>query len=124
LDKNVHFLYQKLQIVVAPLKRYTVLNNYSIGCILILLPTKSTGEFEWDAQEQGVILGAFYYGLVFSLLPGGILAERYSAKWVIFISILGGTLCTFLSPLAARFGGYAAFVAVKVIQGFFQVHMS
>jgi putative Ca2+/H+ antiporter (TMEM165/GDT1 family) len=57
------------------------------------------------------------------MLPGGILAERYSAKWTIFTSILGATLCTFLSPLSARFGGYAAFVAVKVIQGLFQVQI-
>jgi MFS family permease len=55
------------------------------------------------------------------MLVGGMLAERYSAKWVIFTSVLGGTLCTFLSPLAARFGGYAAFIAVKVIQGLLQV---
>ncbi len=24
----------------------------------------STGEFDWDSEEQGVILGAFYYGYI------------------------------------------------------------
>ncbi len=55
------------------------------------------------------------------MLPGGFLAERYSAKWLLFGAFLGGTLCSFLSPLAANLGGSTGFIILKVIQGFLQV---
>ena len=68
-----------------------------------------------------MILGAFFYGYIFTMIPGGYLAERYSAKWVIFLAAFGASVCTLLSPISAQLGGYAGFIAVKVIQGFLQV---
>ena len=79
------------------------------------------GEFDWSAKEQGIVLGAFYYGFVISMLPGGYFSERYSGKWILLISFVGGTLCNFLSPMSARLGGSTGFIALKVIQGFLQV---
>ncbi len=77
--------------------------------------------FDWDAQEQGIILGAFYYGFIVTPLPGGFLAERYGAKWVVFSSLLLASICSLLSPPAAIYGGKPALIAVKVLQGLFQV---
>lgn len=81
----------------------------------------NTGEFDWDAQQQGLVLGAFFYGFIFTMLPGGYLAEKYSSKHVILISALGATLCSFLSPLSAKYGGYIGFMIIKIIQGVLQV---
>jgi MFS family permease len=39
------------------------------------------GEFDWDPETQGIILGAFYYGYAMSQPFGGVLAERYGGKW-------------------------------------------
>ena len=42
---------------------------------------KQNGEFDWDPETQGLILGCFFYGYAFSHVPGGVLAERYGGKW-------------------------------------------
>ena len=68
-----------------------------------------------------MVLGAFFYGYIFSMIPGGYLAERYGSKWVILLASLGSSLCSILSPISAKMGGYGGFIAVKVIQGFVQV---
>ena len=42
---------------------------------------KQNGEFDWDPETQGLILGCFFYGYSLTHVPGGILAERYGGKW-------------------------------------------
>jgi len=37
-----------------------------------------TGDFNWDSEEQGLILGAFFYGYIATQIPGGILAEKHA----------------------------------------------
>ena len=76
--------------------------------------------FNWNAKEQGMILGAYYYGFIFSLIPGGYLVERFGCKWIMLVSIWSGVLCTFLSPLVAKFGGAYAFIGLKSFQGLLQ----
>ena len=68
-----------------------------------------------------MVLGAFFYGFIITMLPGGYLAERYSSKIVILISAMGATFCSFLSPIIAKKGGYSGFMTLKVIQGLLQV---
>ncbi len=80
-------------------------------------------QFDWDAQDQGLVLGAFYYGFIFTMLPGGYLAERFGPKWVMFVAFLGASLCSLLSPVAAVQGGTVGLIALKVIQGLFQVSL-
>ena len=70
-----------------------------------------------------MVLGAFFYGYIFTMLPGGYLAERYGAKWVIFMTVSLPSVCSILSPIAAKIGGYGGFIAIKVIQGFVQVFL-
>ena len=74
---------------------------------------------QWFSQFQ--VLGAFYYGFIITMLPGGYLAEMYSSKNVILVSAIGATACSFLSPIMARTGGYVGFIILKVIQGMLQV---
>ena len=49
------------------------------------------GEFAWDAETQGLILGCFFYGYALSMVPGGVLAERYGGKW-----FMGMYQCTYI----------------------------
>ena len=82
--------------------------------------SSSSGFYQWDAQQQGVVLGCFYYGYVVSLLPGTFLAEKFAgAKWILAIGILGGSLCSLFSPFIATLG-YGYFVALRIIQGLLQ----
>ena len=82
--------------------------------------SSKTGEFDWDAKQQGVILGSFYYGYIFTMLPGGYVAERYSSKLVILFASLGATICTVLSPIVALQGGSGALIGLKILQGLLQ----
>ena len=75
------------------------------------------GEFDWSAQEQGIILGGYYYGFIATVLPGGIAAEKFGGKIVIFLAVAGSALCSILCPVAARFGGSAWLIAVRILQG-------
>nr|XP_042898022.1 sialin-like [Parasteatoda tepidariorum] len=76
-----------------------------------------TGEqFNWDTPTQGAILAAYYYGYVITHVPGGILAEKYGAKWVFGGGVLATSIFTLLSPLAAHLDKYAL-VAIRVLQG-------
>jgi ACS family sodium-dependent inorganic phosphate cotransporter-like MFS transporter 5 len=67
-------------------------------------------EFDWDSEQQAVILGAFFYGYVITQIPGGVLAQRFGAKWIFGVSILITALLSLLGPLAARWGFFAFFL--------------
>lgn len=54
---------------------------------------------------------------------GGRLAERYGAKWVLGVSILSGGIGNILAPAAARLH-YSVLIALRVLQGIFQVGTS
>lgn len=47
------------------------------------------GPFVWNEPLQGLILSAYFWGYMVSLLPGGRMAELLSAKWV-----MNGSICT------------------------------
>ena len=79
------------------------------------------GDFDWDAKTRGMVLGAFFYGLTVSVLPGGMAAEKFGGKLIIQIGTIGSSLFALLCPLAARLGGSAWFIAARAIQGFFVV---
>lgn len=51
------------------------------------------------------------------------MAELYGTRWVFGGCILAGGICALLSPVAAR-AHYGAFIALRIVQGIFQVkHM-
>ena len=79
------------------------------------------GEFDWGPEEQGLVLGSFYYGFIVTQIPGGMLSEKFGAKWLLgSLTGLAGLL-TILNPIAARSGGIGALAALRVIQGLVQV---
>ncbi|GIY75448.1 hypothetical protein CEXT_252182 [Caerostris extrusa] len=74
------------------------------------------GEFDWDASTQSVILGSFFYGYIFTQIPGGFIAEKYGAKWLYGIGVLITSVFTLLTPYAAHWG-VGPLVAVRAIEG-------
>ena len=83
-----------------------------------MLPQASV--YEWDSETQGWILGSFFYGYIVTQVPGGYLARKYGAKWLLGIGILGTVIFTLLTPLAADLGaGYL--IAVRVLEGIGEV---
>uniref|UniRef100_A0A7I4YF61 Sialin n=1 Tax=Haemonchus contortus TaxID=6289 RepID=A0A7I4YF61_HAECO len=77
------------------------------------------GEFEWSKTTQGHILGAFFWGYLGSQVLGGYLASRFGGKRVILATILGASLLTLASPMAARTHAYVL-AGLRVAIGFLQ----
>ncbi|XP_076362082.1 sialin-like isoform X2 [Tachypleus tridentatus] len=77
---------------------------------------KKDGEFAWDENLQGIILAAFFYGYILTQVPGGRLAEQYSAKWLFGSGILWTSLLTILTPVVARWS-VVAFIILRILEG-------
>ncbi|XP_055953849.1 sialin-like isoform X2 [Argiope bruennichi] len=73
-------------------------------------------QYNWDPKTQGIILGAFFYGYFITQLPGGMLAEKFGAKWVFGLGIFITAICSLLTPLAASMGVTSMIVA-RVLAG-------
>jgi len=88
---------------------------------LIPPPTNKTqdsgdGPFDWDEQEQGLILGSFFYGYVLTQVPGGRMAEIWGGKWLFGVGVLITSIFTLLTPWAA-YTGVGMFTFIRVLEG-------
>ena len=74
------------------------------------------GPFLWEKSVQGYILSSYFYGAFISHLPGGLLVERFGAKWTMagFFSL--STVATFLTPVAARIS-FGVLILFRVLCG-------
>lgn len=87
---------------------------------MLFLLSLQIGEFDWDENVQGVVLGSFFYGYVLTQIPGGRLAELLGAKWLLGGGILITSILTLLTPLAARWSPIAL-VTLRILEGFSEV---
>lgn len=74
------------------------------------------GPFVWEKSIQGHILGSFFYGYLISQIPGGLLAERFGAKWVIAGFLGLSTVATLLTPVASRIS-FGLLIVLRVLCG-------
>ncbi|KAJ8680683.1 hypothetical protein QAD02_016470 [Eretmocerus hayati] len=92
-----------------------LMNNKTLQHINVSLKHED-GPFPWDENTEGLILGSYFWGYIVSLMPGGMIAEYVSARWVLNFSVLLNVLASLLMPMAADFH-YRAFICMRVIQG-------
>ena len=71
---------------------------------------------EWDKTIQGHLLSAFFYGYMVTQVPSGLLAGRFGGKHVFGAGMLLCTICTLLSPIAAR-THYSLLILLRVLIG-------
>lgn len=77
------------------------------------------GEFSWDKQTQGIILGAFFWGYTCTNVLGGRASEYVGGKTVFGLGILASSLFTLICPVVAQANVWL-FVACRVLIGVFQ----
>ncbi|XP_067658863.1 sialin-like [Haliotis asinina] len=78
---------------------------------------KESGEFDWDKPTKSRILAMYFYGYIFTQIPGGWLAGRYGARRVWGLGMFVNGLGTILTPVSARLNLYVLY-AVRFIIGF------
>uniref|UniRef100_A0A1A7X3F5 Sialin n=2 Tax=Iconisemion striatum TaxID=60296 RepID=A0A1A7X3F5_9TELE len=76
-----------------------------------------TPQYVWDPETQGWLLGAFFFGYLFTQIPGGYLAGHYGGSKFLGLGVLGTALLTLLTPVAAAWGSHWLF-ALRALEGF------
>lgn len=75
-------------------------------------------EFLWNEQKQSMLLGAYFIGNVFLLIPSGRLTEIFGGKIVATVGGIGSVTMNFIAPLAARKSLWFFFV-IRILMGAF-----
>ncbi|XP_046735529.1 sialin [Diprion similis] len=78
--------------------------------------TENDGPFQWDKTTQGLILSSYFWGYLVSQLPGGRVAELFSARWVMNGSVMLNAVASILSPMAAKLH-YSVLILMRIAQG-------
>ncbi|KAA0710345.1 Sialin H(+)/nitrate cotransporter H(+)/sialic acid cotransporter [Triplophysa tibetana] len=73
--------------------------------------------YAWTPQTQGWVLSAFFFGYLFTQIPGGYLSGRFGGKIFLGGGVLGTAALTLLTPLSAQFGPKWLF-ALRALEGF------
>lgn len=96
---------------------------------LLISPVAATSQtidvsnrFDWDASQQGILLGAVAVGTAPLQVFGGRLAEIYGSKWVLFASCIGTALTNLAIPYLAHLS-FILLVIDRVIMGIAQAGM-
>ncbi|KAK3088523.1 hypothetical protein FSP39_020151 [Pinctada imbricata] len=77
----------------------------------------SSGEYNWDANLQGIILGSFFYGYIVTQVPGGRLAEKIGGKILYGLGVLVTAILTLATPVVVRTMGVGAFITLRILMG-------
>ncbi|XP_033640468.1 sialin-like [Asterias rubens] len=113
---NIYAMRVNLSVALVAMVNTTLTNHSSVCPTANMSHTPKNGEFNWDESTQGQILGSFFYGYVFTQIPGGLLADRYGAKLIFGLGVLCTAVLTLATPFAAR-AGYQYLIALRVLEG-------
>jgi MFS family permease len=72
----------------------------------------------WDEAHFGVIFSAFLAGYGLLQIPGGVLADRWGAKYVLVWACVGFSLFTALTPLGGA--AFGLMLALRFLVGLFE----
>jgi len=68
----------------------------------------------WDTVQMGWVLSGFFIGYALLMVPVGIIADRFSPKWVLCFSVAWWSLLTAFTPLPRSLIGM---VIVRILVG-------
>lgn len=74
----------------------------------------------WDPAQQGLLLGCYYYGYIFSGIPGGYLANRFGVKLIMGVPMFLASIITLFTPTLAH-ASFPVLVASRIMLGLLQV---
>lgn len=86
--------------------------NISVAAPVIMAATA------WDTDRFGLVFSAFLVGYALLQIPGGLVADRWSACKVLAAAFCGFSLFTALTPLGQL--GFGLFIAMRFLVGAFE----
>ena len=86
--------------------------NISVAAPVIMAATN------WDKDRFGLVFSAFLVGYALFQIPGGLVADRWSARKVLAVAFCGFSLFTALTPLGQL--GFVLFIAMRFLVGAFE----
>lgn len=90
-------------------RRYVVVLLTFLGCIIAYTDRVNISvsavamreQFGWSQTQKGCVLAAFFVGYLSFMFAAGLLANRFGGKRLVGWSVLGWSIFTLLTPLAA-----------------------
>lgn len=79
---------------------------------------ETTGEFSWNQNERGLILGSYYYGYTAMQIPSAWVAAKFGFRRAFGYSMLISSVITCIFPVLVRTDLYLG-VAARVLLGVF-----
>ena len=84
------------------------------------VPPNSThhpgAKYDWDAKQQGFILGGFFYGYMATQIPGGFLADKFGARLLLSAGMLCTSFLTLFTEAAASWGA-GWLISLRILEG-------
>lgn len=77
--------------------------------------------YNWTVQEQGLLLGSYFWGYLLTQIPGGILSDLLGGRHVIGFAVGMSGIATSSIPITARLWGVWGVIAVRFLTGAFGV---
>jgi len=74
--------------------------------------------FNWDASQQGFLIGCYYYGYILTQIAGAWLSHRFGSRNVIGLSLLTSSVLTVIIPSGVHHS-FEMFAVLQVMIGFF-----
>jgi sugar phosphate permease len=87
---------------------------YRVILSVAILPIAE--EYEWDDPTRGLVLSSFFWGYIFTQIPGGYLAQKYGGKVVLGTGVMFASLFTIVTPFFAS--QLPIFIVARFLTGF------
>ena len=72
-------------------------------------------KFDWNSDQQGLILGSYFYGYLPTQIFGGIIADRYNPVVSYGLGIVMFSIISLFTPLATNSIGLSGIVAIRIL---------
>ena len=82
------------------------------------------GTFNWDSNDEGVILASFYYGYILTPFVSSVLAMKFGGKLLMLIGETLVAVLTVITPALTTVGGFPLLVTLRIMEGIGQVQVS
>ncbi|CAH2218376.1 jg14048 [Pararge aegeria aegeria] len=85
---------------------------------LLLIPPYP--KFQWTKKTQDIVTSSFFWGYMLLQIPGGQLAHRFGARYLLTGALLINAVMSFCVPWAAFYGGWILLAIFRMVQGLTQ----